>query len=448
MNKYKCIVIIASFVTILCACVSERDVSNLGEDTSAAAISTETEEDASKDSTLFIDNVSYDHASSAEYTAHFMDCRKPVDEVIENYETDCKYLADNPQNNFTFNSLALSKIPNISDVSAFLLNEKNCTCEEAFDIIRYWLGKWQLSGDIDLMNTVKDTNRAFKGVDPDNPDRNGYFYAKEVWDLNDGSGFMFIDHDLCYIQMMGNGVGILSHGIVYDYVVEKTDGKNADKTLDTYYLSDNAQTVESGTFDDMADKSYELIDGSINTVREAYDALDGFYHFTDGIGVDVYYVDVLEVYDRYVYCFHTRRTYDGIPFTSMGDGNYYPQLKKFLLEGDIGRLYVAKKGDVSAYLGFGARPIMTQLCEPQTEIIGVRDAMDIVYDVISNEYPCDIDSIELCMGYYKGVTPETAYLAFVPTCWEFRGHSEISDKKIKIDVDVLTGEVGFVEYFE
>jgi hypothetical protein len=37
-------------------------------------------------------------------------------------------------------------------------------------------------------------------------------------------------------------------------------------------------------------------------------------------------------------------------------------------------------------------------------------------------------------------------MAFLPPCWEFTGHSDVSGKTIKIDVDVLTGEIGFKEY--
>ena len=425
---------------LLCACNTGDDIANLGGET----VTSETVSQNGGGYTdgvyaYFIDNCRYDHFSYDEYSAHILkENTQPITDVKNNYAEDAEWLCANPRNRFTFENCEIVQFPDVEELSAVTFNENNLTCDEAWALIQYWLDKWELTDKIDLDENVRDSNRVVKVND-----KIVHALAKSVWDENDGSGFYLNDRGLCYIQMFGSGVGVLSHGVISDYVEAKT-GAVSDKTADPYYIAGTVET--GGSLQEMRDRSYELLDGKTVTVGEASEALNGFYTFSDGMDYEIYGVNVIKVEDRYVYEFLTRRVCRDIPLTVTHYGHISDYVHSYVMDGDMGKVYVADDSGVYAFFGAAGRPLIKELCEPQTNILGLKDAMQTVYGIMSMDYQCNIDRIELCMGYYRSAEEGSTGMAFLPPCWEFTGHSDVSGKTIKIDVDVLTGEIGFKEY--
>ena len=439
MKTIKNVLSVCLTIIVISACNNEADIANLGGESTGVSNSAESCGDEAYD--RFIDNCKYDHCSAEEYKAHILEAgRVSVQDVKDNYAVDTEYLCNNPKNLFTFDNCEIIPFPNISDVSAVTFNESNLSCEEAWDIIKYWLDKWNLSDQVDMDKSVVDPSRRLKYGDEYH-----YALAKDVWDETTGSGLMLFDDDLCYIQMLGSGIGILSHGVITDYVGSKR-GEKISRTLDPYDVF--GEVEKSGSMEELQNETYTLIDGSTMSIKEASSALDGFYSFAEDLGCEISSVDVVKAEDRYYYRFNIRRVYRGVPLTVHHYGNISEYVHSLVMSGDVGKLYVADQSGVCAFFGMAGNPIITPLVEPQTQMLGVRDAMQIVYGIMSEDYQCNIDRIELCMGYYCQAEGNVGKPGiFVPTCWEFTGHSDVSGKNIKIDVDVLTGEIGFLEYW-
>ena len=427
-------------MALLCSCNTEEDIANLGGETTASSqtISSETLPEGYDH---FIDNCKYDHYSAEEYQAHVLkEGRKPVSEVKEEYTSLIERMMSDPQNCFTFENTEVMPFPDISQVSAVVAKANSITCEDAWSIIEYWLDKWGLSDAVDMDTAVLDTKISADRGEGELP----FALAKDVWSETTGDGFMILDTQHCYIQIVGNGIGILSHGVITDYVGEKT-GRTLSRTLDPYDFCDTI--VKSGRLSDMKNESYELIDGSVITVGEAADIVYSFYTSCNSDEHEIVSVDVVRAEDRYYYRFNTRKVFRGVPLTAHMLGNISAYVHSYEMRGDIGKVYVAGKDEVCAFYGSTGHQTVRDLIEPQNEMLGPEDAMQLVYNIMSEDYQCNIDRIELCMGCYRVSNDPDRPGTFMPTCWEFTGHSDVSGKNIKIDVDVLTGEVGFLEYW-
>ena len=435
---------------MLDACANENDIANLGGEIESVT-DTKTVQSESNNiiktvpEDFFIDKAVYDHLSPVEYQKHFLDDRIPVENVKKKYQDDVNYLIAHKKNAFTFDNCEIVPFPDVNEVQAVVFKENNLTCDEAFDIIRFWLDKWGLSDRVNLDKEVRDTKtfveNSESGLSP-------YPLAKDVWDKNDGSAFELFRRDLCYIHMFGSGAGILSHGVIADYVGMKKGIAKEDLsyTIDPYDFF--GEVIKSGSLDELKDSAYMLLDGSEITIGEAQKAFEDFYSFTEGLDYEVYAVDVIKVEDRYVYKYKTRRVYKGVPIASDRLGHVVEHVKSFVMSGDQGSIYVASPKEICAFYGNAGRPVITELCNPQTEIVGIKDAMDIVYGLMSKDYRCNIDRIAFSMGCYRQTDIEKDWINYLPPCWEFFGHSDVSGKDIRIYVDVLTGETAFKEYYE
>jgi len=442
-----CLAVITG-VFLLSACANETDIVNLGGTTGSAEVSSDGVQSSSSGKgksnieDYFIDNAKYDHLSADEYRLHLKDGRRSITAVKENFAADTSYLIANSQNCFTFKDCEIIPFPDVDDVQAVTFREHNLTCDEAFDIIRYWLEKWGISDKVDLDASVRDSKTPSGDPDPEK----AYMLARDVWDKNDGAGFMFLNTELGYVQMSGSGVGILSHGVITDYYA-KQNGQaegSISRTLDPYDVF--GETVKSGSLKDLEDSSYVLLDGSEISVGDGVKVFDDFYSFAKDLDYEIYSVDVLKIVDRFVYKYNTRRVYRGVPIAIVHRGHTKDYVHSYRLTGDGGSIYVASPEELCAYYGFAGKPVIEPLCSPQTEIIDIKDAMETVYGIMSDDYQCNIDRIEFCMGYYQAIDTEDNGRYFLTPCWEFSGHSDVSGYDISIFVDALTGELGFKEY--
>ncbi len=426
-------------MALLCSCNTEEDIANLGGETTASS-QTLPSDSSPEGYDHFIDNCKYDHYSAEEYQAHVLkDGRKPVSEVKEEYTSLIERMMSDPQNCFTFENTEVMPFPDISQVSAVVAKANSITCEDAWSIIEYWLDKWGLSDAVDMDTAVLDTKISKDRGEGEIP----YALAKDVWSETTGDGFMILDTQHCYIQIVGSGIGILSHGVITDYVGSKR-GEKISRTLDPYDAF--GEVEKSGRLYELKDEAYELIDSSSITVGEAADIVYSFYASCNSEDQEIYSVDVVCAEDRYYYRFNTRQVFRGVPLTVHEPGHITEYVKKYYMGGELGKVYVAGKDEVCAFCGSTGQSTAEDLIEPQDMMLGPEEAMHIVYGIMSEDYRCNIDRIELCMACYSTPNDPDRPGTFMPTCWEFTGHSDVSGKTIKIDVDVLTGEVGFIEF--
>ena len=253
-------------------------------------------------------------------------------------------------------------------------------------------------------------------------------------ELKYGSGF-FVNTDDAYIQL-GYSIYAMSDG-----VISKFAGPDAISYATARSIED-MEIAESGSLEELKDKSYELLNGPM-TVQEAADITIGYFDETgapnppvEGCETDIGHVTVYSLKDKYVYCFSLRRIYHGLPF-ACGE---YGRGSASNLQAEVKEAYVFS-GKVNSYNGYSDDIIPEPLIEDQDSIIGLKEAADILNRKMAPEIEAKITKTEL-VYIPKSISDRGDYYIAYP-CWQFIGTIEGTYKNVRIYVDALTGDVDY-----
>ena len=107
--------------------------------------------------------------------------------------------------------------------------------------------------------------------------------------------------------------------------------------------------------------------------------------------------------------------------------------------------YVVNKNTVAAYTGDNeAQPFSVQ--REEKEILGLRDAVSLLNDKLARELQMAVDHVE--MVYCRVALDEKNEKYVVYPCWEFDGKVQNNNNRLRVYLDVLTGERHLYTYPE
>lgn len=139
-----------------------------------------------------------------------------------------------------------------------------------------------------------------------------------------------------------------------------------------------------------------------------------------------------------------RRTYQNIPFAYSSSSSIVPKSRYYVVEDDK-TAYVVNKDTVAAYTGDNeAQPFSVQ--REEKEILGLREAVSFLNDKLARELQMAVDHVELV--YCRVALDEKNEKYVVYPCWEFDGSVQNNNNRLRVYLDVLTGELHLYTYPE
>lgn len=344
--------------------------------------------------------------------------RVNLKEYHQQYQQDILEIKKSSYEKLDFAGCTFADLPDSDTVCVLDVENRGIGVEEGISLVKKWL---------------KDTEKY------------PYNYPSVMENrkkLKSGDGF-FINTKECYLQMGADGFYSVSDGSITKYL--KQDGHAAADALG----SNEENIVEEGSYEEMEDKSYELLSGKIS-VAEAADMTRKFFmkgtpfESEKNVSCDIPYVSVFSMGDKYGYAFTMRRTYQNIPFAYSSSSSIVPKSRYYVVEDDK-TAYVVNKDTVAAYTGDNeAQPFSVQ--REEKEILGLREAVSFLNDKLARELQMAVDHVELV--YCRVALDEKNEKYVVYPCWEFDGKVQNNNNRLRVYLDVLTGELHLYAYPE
>lgn len=223
-------------------------------------------------------------------------------------------------------------------------------------------------------------------------------------------------------------------------------GEDSFAALDA--LGENeGEIVAEGTFDEMAPQSYELLSGKVSVSEAVAMAKKYFEEGTPfsaqkDVGVDIPYVSVFSLGDKYGYAFYLRRTYQNIPFAYTFGGERRTESAEAVFE-DNKIAYVVNNETVSAYTGYNeAEPLSVLIRE--SDIVSLKDAMELLDSKLATELQVQVENVGL--AYCNVSLDDENEINVAYPCWSLDGVNRSNDRRIRIYMDVLTGDLYMYTY--
>lgn len=307
--------------------------------------------------------------------------RVNLKEYHQQYQQDILEIKKSSYEKLDFAGCTFADLPDSDTVCVLDVENRGIGVEEGISLVKKWL---------------KDTEKY------------PYNYPSVMENrkkLKSGDGF-FINTKECYLQMGADGFYSVSDGSITKYL--KQDGHAAADALG----SNEENIVEEGSYEEMADKSYELLSGKIS-VAEAADMTRKFFM-------------------------------KGTPFAYSSSSSIVPKSRYYVVEDDK-TAYVVNKDTVAAYTGDNeAQPFSVQ--REEKEILGLREAVSFLNDKLARELQMAVDHVELV--YCRVALDEKNEKYVVYPCWEFDGKVQNNNNRLRVYLDVLTGELHLYAYPE
>lgn len=377
--------------------------------------------------------------SESDYRKKFCEGRTNLEKYHAQYQNDIEQVQKNTYQKLNFDTCSFADLPDSASVSVLDVEEKGVSVDESISIIKNWLADIGQE-DIDLDKELRD---ASDQLEKDDSQEYPYDYSSVMEhreELTSGHGF-FVNTNSCYIQMGADGIYSMSDGTITSFL-----GEDSLAALDALGMNEE-QIVAEGTFDEMASQSYELLSGEIS-VREAADMVEKYFEagtpfpLANDVGIDIPYVSVFSLGDKYGYAFQMRRTYHNIPFAYTFGGARTRKSAQAVCE-DHKTAYVVNGEMVSAYTGHNEAQPFSVLVE-ERDILSLKDAMELLDSKLAKELQVQIENVGL--DYCKVSLDEEEGIEVVYPCWELDGLSQNNDSHIRIYMDVLTGDIHLYTY--
>lgn len=367
--------------------------------------------------------------------------RVNLKEYHQQYQQDTLEVKKSSYEKLDFSGCTFADLPDSDTVCVLDVENRGIGVEEGISLAKNWL-KDTGNTKIDLRKELRDASGQIQRNDTEEYPYNYPSVMENRKKLKSGDGF-FINTKECYLQMGADGFYSVSDGSITKYL--KQDGHAAADALG----SNEENIVDEGSYEEMADKSYELLSGKIS-VAEAADITRKFFmqgtpfEPEKNVSCDIPYVSVFSMGAKYGYAFTMRRTYQNIPFAYSSSSSIVPKSRYYVVEDDK-TAYVVNKNTVAAYTGDNeGQPLSVQ--REEKEILGLRDAVSLLNDKLARELQMAVDHVELV--YCRVALDEKNEKYVVYPCWEFDGKVQNNNNRLRVYLDVLTGELHLYAYPE
>jgi hypothetical protein len=159
--------------------------------------------------------------------------------------------------------------------------------------------------------------------------------------------------------------------------------------------------------------------------------------------IDVPYVSVFSIGDIYGYNFNVRRVYKGVPFL-YGDFGTFQAPEDYHIDWDIKKAYTID-GNVDAYVGFTQGFEFEDIIGPQTQIISLETATDILEEFLAKQMKIEVYDVSFM---YVTIEEVSTMNRTVYPCWVYTGHNNSDGRNIRCAVDSINGEVFYYTYLD
>lgn len=375
--------------------------------------------------------------SMEKYAENLAENRTAISGYETQYQEEMKAIKESRYDNFHYENCRFAEFPDIDELEVLECQDHGITVQESWDTIEQWL---ESIGKLDKIDMKKEVRVVSEQLGTDENDEYFLFYD-HMSELDSGKG-AFINNNLCHMQIV-DGIYSMSDGKITEYLGYST------KADDDALGVNEQEVIESGTYTEMENKTYELIDGTMSVQECAQLVKDFFLAGTpfpcaDGITVDIPEVRVFRLGDVYGYDFMVRRVYNQVPFAYMDygayqfDGTYFP-------DGDIKHAYVADSSGVTAFAGYNESEKLVLLASGD-EIIGAEQTVKNLSEDFASSVNVHVESMGLTyfpvqFSYFK----DTDARVVLP-CWEIAGTDGSNGKEIRIYCDVFTGEIYYYTF--
>lgn len=377
--------------------------------------------------------------SESTYREKICKNRTNLKKYQKQYQEDISQVQKKDFRKLSFEQCNFAELPDSDSVSVLDVGERGISVEESISVIKDWLADIGQE-DMDLDTELRDVSGQFES---DESQETPYSYPSVMEhkeELVSGNHFL-INTNSCHVQMGSDGFYSMSDGTIISYLGE--DGH----AIADAFRADEEEIVAEGTFDEMAAQSYELLSGKVS-VGEAADITKQYFEagtpfpVTTDVGIDIPYVSVFSLGDKYGYAFSLRRTYQNIPFAYTFGGTRRRVSAQAVFE-DHKTAYVVNDQTVSAYIGYNEAQPFRSLIE-ESDVLSLKDAMDLLDSKLAGELQIQVENVGL--AYCNVSLDDEKGISVVYPCWELDGISRNQDRRIRIYMDVLTGDLYMYTY--
>ncbi len=377
--------------------------------------------------------------SESAYRGKICDDRTNLEKYHTQYQEDIDHVQKNTYQKLKFDQCVFADLPDSNSVCVMGVEDKDLSADESISIIKKWLediGK----ENIDLDKQLRDASAQLERDDSQDYPFDYPSVMEHKDELISGHGF-FINTNSCYIQMGADGIYSMSDGTITEFL-----GEEGFAAFDA--LGGNAEEiVAEGTLDELGSQSYELLSGKVS-VSEAAEMTKKYFEAgtpfppSAGVGIDIPYVSVFSLGDKYGYAFRLRRTYQNIPFAYTFSGSGRQVGEEAVFEDDK-TAYVVNGQTVSAYTGHNEAEPLRVLLE-EGDILSLRDAIELLDRKLAKELQIQVGNVGIAycdVGSYDEQGRDTIF-----PCWALDGMNQNNDRRIRIYMDVLTGDLYMYTY--
>lgn len=369
-----------------------------------------------------------------------MDGQILISEYSAQYDLDTQELTDMEETGISFQNCVFQPFPAISQVEVLARSDRNITVQEALDVMNDWLRDIGLEEQVDVKTEIRDASAQ---LPRDESKAYPYDYPgvyEHLSELNSGQGF-FINTNQCYLQM-GNGFMQMSDGKIGRYM-EDTGSAAFDA-----FGGNAEETVAEGSISALGEEEYELPGGRMS-IREGAELTREYmlagtpYPYGKNIDVAVSDVRVFQLKDTYGYEFHTYRIYQNIPFATTSPGYRNTFEADYQIDEEENASYVIDDSGVTAFCGYREAEELTVI-ETYSYMLGMKEAVKRMQEELSQNLRLHVEDAGLVYCPIRFGEGEDEKQARV--CWMFDGKNTVNNWRVRVYVDVITGELYYYEY--
>jgi hypothetical protein len=356
------------------------------------------------------------------------------------YQDETEQLKQQEYQKISFENCQFQDFPEFSELMVLQEKDHGITVQESWDTIAKWLNDIGKSDEVDMKAETLVVSEEL-GLDENGDYYNFYEHMSE---LSSGAG-AFLTNEKCHIQISGDGIYSMSDGKMTAYL------GISDRTVHEalgWYAED---VVEEGSVSELGDRTYTLLSGDLSVrdgaelVKEYFEAGTPFAP-ADGVTVDVPYVKIFKLNDRYGYNYTVSRSYCGVPIAYTVDqaSRVYQTYENYLPNEDNKDAYVVDDTGVSGFCGYNESALLDELYS-DTEMLSLSDAAGLLSENLAAGLNVEISQAGLVYAPLQFNDTDEQYLF---PCWQFIGTNLTKDENICIYVDVFTGDIYYYTFLE
>jgi hypothetical protein len=357
------------------------------------------------------------------------------------YQDETEQLKQQEYQKISFENCQFQDFPEFSQLKVLQEKERGITVQESWDTIAKWLEEIGKSNEVDMQAETLVVSEEL-GLDENGDYFNFYEHMSE---LSSGAG-AFLTNEKCHIQISYSGIYSMSDGKMTAYL------GISDRTVHEamgWYAED---VVEEGSVSELGDRTYTLLSGDLSVrdgaelVKEYFEAGTPFAP-ADGVTVDVPYVKIFKLNDRYGYNYTVSRSYCGVPIAYTVDqaSRVYQTYENYLPNEDNKNAYVVDDTGVSGFCGYNESALLDELYS-DTEMLSLSDAAGLLSKNLAAGLNVEISQAGLVYAPLQFFN-DTVEIYLFP-CWQFIGTNLTKDENICIYVDVFTGDIYYYTFLE